>query len=475
MKNCWKILEIEETTDVDIIRRAYLALLPSFHPETDPQGFKQLRQAYEEALRIAQSPAKSVWQPEEYEVAEHEILLAFRALLASDSERFLPSAWQRFIQQLNYCSMEEIDELRWSLCTIAMNTAHLSFECVVLLAERLRWLQEENVGEIDEEELESFLYAIAKGNVFNFQTILHLPVAVQNDTIDFYQMFARIWSSHPEWLTLYLAQHRAVIIPDDAKLHRNLLRWYSAGRLGIPELLDYARSWREAESDNEDARYYEYAQRVYCGEGESLLAELCDYWREYLSTQADALILQWCRQHRVDYYPLVVMMIEARELVNDQGKPLLYIPGDSARTRFHLYEILSDEKLSALGRSLVEMVLHKGRKPRISLTRDTEHPLWPLYLVAKQLVQANQPTEESLMPIVSRLDAEDRCPLEALIIRRLLIQAANFTEKQTVEPEPQPQPMPVDDGGPGCLGIIKIIFYIFIFAGLIGKILHLFG
>lgn len=46
MKNCWKILEIEETTDVDIIRRAYLALLPSFHPETDPQGFKQLRQAY---------------------------------------------------------------------------------------------------------------------------------------------------------------------------------------------------------------------------------------------------------------------------------------------------------------------------------------------------------------------------------------------------------------------------------------------
>ncbi|EPT9285574.1 hypothetical protein ACVTON_002835, partial [Escherichia coli] len=25
MKNCWKILDIEETTDVDIIRRAYLA------------------------------------------------------------------------------------------------------------------------------------------------------------------------------------------------------------------------------------------------------------------------------------------------------------------------------------------------------------------------------------------------------------------------------------------------------------------
>lgn len=160
-------------------------------------------------------------------------------------------------------------------------------------------------------------------------------------------MFARIWSSHPEWLTLYLAQHRAVIIPDDAKLHRNLLRWYSAGRLGIPELLDYARSWREAESDNEDARYYEYAQRVYCGEGESLLAELCDYWREYPSTQADALILQWCRQHRVDYYPLVVMMIEARELVNDQENRYFISPA-TAPVRVFIYTKYSAMKNSLL-------------------------------------------------------------------------------------------------------------------------------
>lgn len=43
-----------------------------------------------------------------------------------------------------------------------MNAAYLSFEYVVLLAERVRWLQEENAGIIDEKELESFLYAIAR-------------------------------------------------------------------------------------------------------------------------------------------------------------------------------------------------------------------------------------------------------------------------------------------------------------------------
>lgn len=57
MKTCWQVLGIEATTDTDAIRQAYLALLPSFHPETDPQGFKQLREAYEYALRFTKSPA----------------------------------------------------------------------------------------------------------------------------------------------------------------------------------------------------------------------------------------------------------------------------------------------------------------------------------------------------------------------------------------------------------------------------------
>ncbi len=44
MNICWEIPGIEPTTDLECIRQAYLALLPSFHPESDPQGFKRLRQ-----------------------------------------------------------------------------------------------------------------------------------------------------------------------------------------------------------------------------------------------------------------------------------------------------------------------------------------------------------------------------------------------------------------------------------------------
>ncbi|EKT1333774.1 J domain-containing protein [Salmonella enterica] len=154
MNICWEILGIEPTTDLECIRQAYLALLPSFHPESDPQGFKRLRQAYEEAQHWAASPAEDAKTEEVGD--EHEILVAFRELLASERDRFQPSAWQKFIQQLNQCSMDEIDKLRWQLCDIAMKTETISLSCLALLAQRLNWQPQEADDDAEGEELEAF-------------------------------------------------------------------------------------------------------------------------------------------------------------------------------------------------------------------------------------------------------------------------------------------------------------------------------
>lgn len=54
MATCWQILGVEENCDSDNIRKAYLSLLPQFHPENDPDGFKRLRNAYEAALLLSQ-------------------------------------------------------------------------------------------------------------------------------------------------------------------------------------------------------------------------------------------------------------------------------------------------------------------------------------------------------------------------------------------------------------------------------------
>ena len=58
MASIWDILEISETTDEDELKKAYRAKLVHTNPEDYPEEFKQLRQAYEQALALARQAAK---------------------------------------------------------------------------------------------------------------------------------------------------------------------------------------------------------------------------------------------------------------------------------------------------------------------------------------------------------------------------------------------------------------------------------
>lgn len=51
--NIWSVLGIEETKDKDLLKTAYREKLKDVNPEDDQQGFMRLREAYEEALRLA--------------------------------------------------------------------------------------------------------------------------------------------------------------------------------------------------------------------------------------------------------------------------------------------------------------------------------------------------------------------------------------------------------------------------------------
>ncbi|ECC3551093.1 J domain-containing protein [Salmonella enterica subsp. salamae] len=417
MNICWEILGIEPTTDLECIRQAYLALLPSFHPENDPQGFKRLRQAYEEAQHWAASPAEDVKTEEASD--EHEMLGAFRNLLASESERFQPSAWQTFIQQLNLCSMDEVDKLRWPLCDIAMETETISLSCLSLLAQRLNWQPQEAEDDAEAEELDAFLEAVKRGDAFDLLSLTALPPVIQNQTHAYFFELEHIWRFYPEHFADALQQHGAWVIPEDQRLHRKLLHWFSAQQWGVAELVDIACCWQAAEPDNEDAHYYLCKQRLLCGEGESLLADLCDFWQRYPSTQADDLLLGWCRQHRPDFFPLVVMAVEARCMADVE-----YVPGESARTRLLWADILLSGTLSPLGRSFVESLFYERKpakwwKSRLAEQGEPETPLLDLYRTAEQVALEAFPNEKPFYRLLIRLEAGDATPLEALLTRML--------------------------------------------------------
>jgi hypothetical protein len=52
-KKVFDTLGIAITKDTGIIKKAYRGKLVQVNPEDDPEGFKLLREAYEEAMRLA--------------------------------------------------------------------------------------------------------------------------------------------------------------------------------------------------------------------------------------------------------------------------------------------------------------------------------------------------------------------------------------------------------------------------------------
>ncbi|MGF0241042.1 hypothetical protein ACQR3P_17480 [Rhodococcus sp. IEGM1300] len=68
--DCWSLLQLTVDADARTIKRSYARLLKSCRPDEDAEGFQRLREAYEEALGIAQ------WRAEQAQDSESETATA---------------------------------------------------------------------------------------------------------------------------------------------------------------------------------------------------------------------------------------------------------------------------------------------------------------------------------------------------------------------------------------------------------------
>ena len=125
----WEILGMEETEDETAIREAYLTKLPLYHPEDDPEGFKRLREALEEALKRARVLQKQ--KQEEMSGAfeggsimdsgEIQNFLKQAAELYRDyARRINPKEWEK-LMALSVCQdLESQKEAGWALLSYIM-------------------------------------------------------------------------------------------------------------------------------------------------------------------------------------------------------------------------------------------------------------------------------------------------------------------------------------------------------------------
>ena len=107
----FQILGIEETKDEASIRLAYRKKLAVTHPEDNPEGFKRLREAYEEALSLAKK--EDIQIIEEDEVSN--FIRRLDALYQSLPQRLDVEQWKALFAESIFDDLELGERAKWQV------------------------------------------------------------------------------------------------------------------------------------------------------------------------------------------------------------------------------------------------------------------------------------------------------------------------------------------------------------------------
>lgn len=99
--NIWDILGCDETKDKDILKTAYRAKLKSVNPEDDSEGFMRLRQAYEEAIRLA-----DIEDQGRDDASDGELLKAIKAIYNDFSRRISVEEWEKILDRDEFVALD---------------------------------------------------------------------------------------------------------------------------------------------------------------------------------------------------------------------------------------------------------------------------------------------------------------------------------------------------------------------------------
>ncbi len=131
------ILGIDITKDEALIRSAYRMALPANNPEENPDGFKSLREAYENALAYSRTPDEEQEQITAEMIDTGTPVGAFRAKLAdiykSLSARINLASWEELLKDEAFEGLDTFDEAKWALFIYLAENYRIPHEAYVLL------------------------------------------------------------------------------------------------------------------------------------------------------------------------------------------------------------------------------------------------------------------------------------------------------------------------------------------------------
>ena len=309
--SCWIRLGIEPTQDLDAIRLAYRGRLPAHHPETDPEGFQALREAYEQALRLAREDDLDPDPETHHEPPPpHPALQRFYTILEEPSLRFDPPVWQAYIAELDELPLNELDDISKPLLHALYDSGPLSHNCVNLLAKRMAWADQ--LLRLDNpQQIEALLNRFEQPDPFDTGLMRDWPPAAQMETLWYFRSLEYTYQQRPLFeYADFVSTHTCLAIPDDPVLLQRLIEQFC--HAAIPSQTFYAQlqARKEQGEDNADLLYMLATQANALGAEEQALECWLRLYREYQHPQAERWLLELCAHHQPQRLPLLIQAFD---------------------------------------------------------------------------------------------------------------------------------------------------------------------
>jgi hypothetical protein len=426
--SCWIRLGIEPTQDLDAIRLAYRGRLPAHHPETDPEGFQALREAYEQALRLAREhDLASASQEQPAADTPHPALLRFYQLLEAPALRFDPQAWQRYILELDELPLDELDQLSGQLLHCLHDCGPLSHQCARLLAERLAWA-DQLLRMDNPQAAEALLERLQQPDPFDTGLMRDWPAIAQMETLWFFRSLE--YSFHQRPLFEYQAfanVHTCLAIPDDpALIQRVLVQCCHAG-VASPTFHAQLLERQAQGEDTQDLLYLLARQATLLGAEQDALALWLRLHQEHQHPHAERWLIDLCTRQQPQRLPLLIQSLDCltppASWPDDLADPAQAwgSPGQSAQTLARWAEA-GRHPLDGIARVFIEWRLDGDDElPLLAwlLQEQADHDLHRLYWYAWAL----QRGDTGLLHLILA-QQPGAGPLDALILTGFQRQAA---------------------------------------------------
>lgn len=143
MVESFLVLGLEPTKDERLIKNAYREKLTVTNPEDDPEGFKRLRTAYEEACAYAKRTDEELNTPKQRDETPSGLWLERgKKLYENISSRQNTGLWRELFDDDIFLSLEEEENCRWKLLRYLMDHFRLPGDVWKVLDEKMHLVQD---------------------------------------------------------------------------------------------------------------------------------------------------------------------------------------------------------------------------------------------------------------------------------------------------------------------------------------------